>query len=57
MVHTKHPQIIEVADEPQLEGTIAELLGELELRPPSRVQAEERPGSVGSLSVQSLEMQ
>lgn len=44
-------------DEPQLEGTIAELLGELELRPPSRVQAEERPGSVGSLSVQSLEMQ
>ena len=49
-------------DEPQLEGTIGELMGQLELRPPSRPGSAmgqggmERPGSVGSLSVQSLEL-
>jgi hypothetical protein len=52
-------------DEPQLEGTIGGLMQELQLRPPSRADGDslgqgtmddERPGSVGSLSVQSLEL-
>jgi chromosome segregation ATPase len=51
-------------DEPQLEGTIGSLMQELQLRPPSRADGgmgmsldDGRPGSVGSLSVQSLELE
>ena len=51
-------------DEPQLEGTIGSLMQELQLRPPSRADGsgmgmslDDRPGSVGSLSVQSLELE
>ena len=51
-------------DEPQVEGTIGSLMQELQLRPPSRADGgmgmsldDGRPGSVGSLSVQSLELE
>jgi chromosome segregation ATPase len=45
-------------DEPELEGTIAELMQESSLRPPSRAEEGRRPDSAASqVSVQSIEFQ
>lgn len=54
-------ELVKDYDEPQLENSIADLMTQLELRPPSRPGSAmepgmERPGSVGSLSVSGLEM-